>query len=655
MSLTNSDATRSVRHVRPDLHLRSAVIALAAPTLATAVTVLLWPYDKHVPFTFYFLAVLIATIHGRAIAGIATGLLSLFAIELIVFPRFEVPTLDLTGILSLALFVVVASVIVVLVHLRQGTEQGLRQREGTLSELMIAADREKSFANTLIATMPGIFYLYDDQGHFLRWNRDFERVSGFSPEEIARMHPLDFFLEGEKALLQSRIAEVFEKGESSVEAEFVSRDGHSRPYFFTGKRILFDEKNALVGVGLDISGRKEMETALRKSEERFRTTLDNILEGCQLLGFDWRYLYLNGAAARQNRRPNEELLGHTMLECWPGIEGTEVFQMLKRCMTERSPLHDEVEFTFPDGVKGWFDVRVQPVPEGIFVLSIDISDRKQAERLLKELNEGLERKVQERTLALAEAKVRAESADRLKSTFLATMSHELRTPMNSIIGFTGIILQGMTGPLNPEQTRQLGMIQSSARHLMALINDVLDISKIEAGELRMHPTGFDLRESVERISETVRPLADKKGLALEVVLPPAKQEMESDKRRVEQILLNLLNNAIKFTDRGSIRISLEAPVPPLPDSKDKVAPPAARIRVSDTGIGIKPEDLSKLFQPFRQLDTGLERQHEGTGLGLAICYRLSRIVGGDIQVESEWGRGSRFTVSLPLKLERART
>lgn len=285
-------------------------------------------------------------------------------------------------------------------------------------------EREQGFARSLVEAMPSIFYLYDAQGRFLRWNHNFERVSGYSAEEIARMHPLDFFSQAERPLLERRIAEVFDKGEANVEASFVSKNGSATPYFFTGRRIVLDGVSCLAGVGVDISERKHAEDALRRSEERYRTTLETIFEGCQLLSFDWRYLYLNPAAALQNRRPNEELLGRTMMEAWPGIEQSEVFQLLRRCMEGRSAGHAEVPFEFADGEVGWFDVRAQAVPEGLFVLSIDITERKHAEHALRELNENLERKVAERTVALDSARERAEAADRVKSAFLATMSHE---------------------------------------------------------------------------------------------------------------------------------------------------------------------------------------------------------------------------------------
>lgn len=258
----------------------------------------------------------------------------------------------------------------------------------------------------------------------------------------------------------------------------------------------------------------------------------------------------------------------------------------------------------------------------------------------------LEKTVAERTKELAVAKERAEAADRIKSAFLASMSHELRTPLNSIIGFTGIILQGLAGPLNPEQTKQLEMVRSSARHLLALINDVLDISKIEAGQLRTAAEQFDLCASINKVIGIVAPLAEKKALKLVTDIGADVREAVGDQRRVEQILLNLLNNAIKFTERGHIALRAEMVSHFRPLEGNSVAP-AVRISVTDTGIGIKPEDMKTLFQPFRQVDSGLSRNFEGTGLGLAICRRLADLMGGEIVAESVWAKGSAFTLTLP--------
>jgi PAS domain S-box-containing protein len=268
----------------------------------------------------------------------------------------------------------------------------------------------------------------------------------------------------------------------------------------------------------------------------------------------------------------------------------------------------------------------------------DITERERAERELREYRDHLEQVVAERTAEPAEAKDRAEEADRLKSTFLATMSHELRTPLNSIIGSTGIVLQGLAGPLTEEQTRQLGMAQASGRHLLSLINDVLDLSKIEAGELEVVSGSFDMGEVVESVVRTMAPAAEEKGLALSTQVQPEVGTILNDRRRVEQVLANLVGNAVKFTEKGSVRVECEI-------SEGRLV-----TRVIDTGIGIRPEDMGQLFEAFQQIDSGSSRRHEGTGLGLSISRRLIEILGGDIWAESEWGTGSIFTFRLPVDM-----
>ncbi len=257
---------------------------------------------------------------------------------------------------------------------------------------------------------------------------------------------------------------------------------------------------------------------------------------------------------------------------------------------------------------------------------------------LQDANEKLSVEIKERIQTLNElavAKERAESADRLKSAFLATMSHELRTPLNSIIGFTGIILQGIVGPLNDEQKKQLNMVRGSAQHLLSLINDVLDISKIEAGQMQIAHENYNLRQTIEKAVESARPLADKKRLELTCSISPGIEYMTGDRRRIEQILLNLISNAIKFTEKGLVKIECEPE-----DGK-------VNIKVIDTGIGIRDEDMKTIFQAFRQIDSGITRKYEGTGLGLSICKRLVELMGGKIWVTSTWGSGSTFSLSLP--------
>ncbi len=233
----------------------------------------------------------------------------------------------------------------------------------------------------------------------------------------------------------------------------------------------------------------------------------------------------------------------------------------------------------------------------------------------------------------------AQEADRLKSAFLASMSHELRTPLNSIIGFTGMILDGLVGPLSDEQEKQLGMVFDSAEHLLNLINDVLDISKIEAGQIETSSESFNMQVVIEKVMQSIIPLVERKALAVVTEIAPEVGQITSDQRRVEQILINLVSNAIKFTDQGTVSIECQV------DNGWLIT------RVADTGIGINSEDMDKLFKAFRQIDTGVARRYEGTGLGLSICKKLVEMLGGDIWVESEWGVGSTFSFTLPLLKE----
>lgn len=406
---------------------------------------------------------------------------------------------------------------------------GLEKYEGEAARraALELASKERAFSDIVVESMPGILYFYNEKLQLLRWNRNFERVSGYSAEEVGRMSPLEFFAPEDRAALAQRIAQVFESGEATIELSFLAKDGTRTPYFFTGYRIVHEGENCLAGVGIDISAQKRAQAQLMK------------------------------------------------------------------------------------------------------------------------LNETLEHRVQERTTELQASLRRAETADHLKSAFLATMSHELRTPLNSIIGFTGVLQGGLAGPVNQEQAKQLGMVRGSARHLLELINDVLDLSKIEAGELRIASDTFDLPASLERARASLAPAASKSGLALDSVIDSRLGPMVGDRRRVEQIVLNLLNNAVKFTDAGGVTMEA-ALVQEFPGAEAAVRCPAVRICVADTGIGIAPEHQAILFHPFRQIDNGLNREYEGTGLGLAICHRLVALMEGRIEVASTPGAGSRFIVTLPL-------
>ncbi len=252
----------------------------------------------------------------------------------------------------------------------------------------------------------------------------------------------------------------------------------------------------------------------------------------------------------------------------------------------------------------------------------DISERKLIESTLHENNVALAR------------------ANRAKDQFLAGMSHELRTPLNAIIGFTGTLLMRLPGPLNEPQDKQLRTIQASARHLLSLINDLLDLTRIESGKVELHFEPLQCRALVEELLQSFQPLARDKGLRLEFCATPNDIGLLSDRRALQQILINLVNNAVKFTEQGEVSVRLS--VSRL-DERECVT-----FSVSDTGVGIAAEHRDKLFQAFTQLDAGSTRQYEGTGLGLHLSQKLAGLLRGQILFDSRAGEGSTFTLALPL-------
>jgi two-component system sensor histidine kinase/response regulator len=251
--------------------------------------------------------------------------------------------------------------------------------------------------------------------------------------------------------------------------------------------------------------------------------------------------------------------------------------------------------------------------------------------------ETINREIALKNLELAEA-------SRMKSAFIANMSHELRTPLNAIIGFTGALLMKLPGPLTSDQDKQLNTIRASARHLLSLINDILDVAKIEAGKLTLSIEPVPCQELMAEVADTLRPLAQQKGLALEMALGEPGQRpvvIDTDRRALTQILINLLNNAIKFTEQGTVRISLH--------QREEDGVLVTEMSIADSGAGIKEEDQAKLFQAFSQLDSTSTRHVEGAGLGLYLCQNLANAIGGALFFNSDYGSGSTFTLALRSK------
>jgi len=269
-------------------------------------------------------------------------------------------------------------------------------------------------------------------------------------------------------------------------------------------------------------------------------------------------------------------------------------------------------------------------------LAVGEADTKSQRHFVGIVRDITRRKLREEKLR--QARHDAQQANRAKSAFLANMSHELRTPLNSVIGFSGILTSGMAGELNDEQKKQLDFIHSSGEHLLNLINDILDLSKVESGKMELVLGRFSLHNVVHEAVSIVQPLADSKGLSLQLQMPEQHLELMQDTSRFKQVLLNLLSNAIKFTDQGVIALTVTA--------KESLL----ICEVSDSGIGMNKEDLAHIFDPFIQVGPKNDADHPGTGLGLALCQKFMQMMGGDITVSSILTEGSKFTITMPQKL-----
>jgi PAS domain S-box-containing protein len=532
---------------------------------------------------------------------------------------------------------------------RRRVEQALRDSEQKYRELV-------QYANSIILR-------WTRDGRVLFLNEFGQRFFGYTEAEICGRHVIGTIVpetESSGRNLTQLMDEICANPaafEQNVN-ENMRRSGERAWIAWTNKVVLDQQGQVaeILSIGTDITARKQAEEALRAREAQLSLIHDNSYDVMFAIGVEpndhFRFISVNHQFTEVTGLQEDQVVGKLVQEIIPEPARALVVGKYKDAIQSRRPVHWEEVSDYPAGRKTG-EVAVAPVFDAagnctqLIGTVHDITERKRAEDELRVIQASLERRVTERTAQLAVARDRAEAADRTKSTFLATMSHELRTPLNSIIGFTGLLLQGLAGPLNAEQTKQLRMVKDSGQHLLALINDVLDISKIEAGQIEIANAPFDLPESIQKVVQTVTPLANKKQVPLIAQIAPGVSRITSDRRRLEQILLNLLSNAIKFTERGEVTLTVEI----SPGTRD-IPQPAVRISVADTGIGIKPENLDMLFQPFRQLDTGLTRQHEGTGLGLAICKRLVERLGGTISVESEWGKGSTFQFTLPIHPER---
>jgi PAS domain S-box-containing protein len=474
-------------------------------------------------------------------------------------------------------------------------------------------------------------FALDATGHIRTWNAGAQRIKGYTADEIIGKHFSIFYPpEDQLAHKPERELEIA-TAEGRVEDEDwrVRKDG-SRFWANVVITALRDRSGALVGFGKvtrDLTERRAAEQAIRDSEQRFRMLIDSVQEyGIFMLDRGGHVTSWNEGAERINGYTTAEILGKHFSIFYPDEDlawNKPAYEL--EVASREGKFEDEGWRVRKDGSRFWANVVITAVRDdhgqllGFSKVTRDLTDR---------------RITQERAIADARRVAEAEAANRAKSEFLASMSHELRTPLNAIGGYTDLLLLGVAGPVDPDQREYLDRIRRSQQHLLGIINDLLNFSRLEAGRVSFELQPMSLGEAARHVLPMIEPQANQRGL--NVTIAPMRDEFaNADPSKVEQILVNLLSNAVKFTEPGgTITVSQF--------HEDGWS----GVRVHDTGIGIPQNKLEAIFEPFVQVGRTLNSTHEGTGLGLSISRELARAMGGDLTVDSAPGAGSTFTLRL---------
>ncbi|HEY9828593.1 MAG TPA: PAS domain S-box protein [Stenomitos sp.] len=473
---------------------------------------------------------------------------------------------------------------------------------------------------------------WDAQRDRLTLNDQMFVIYGLNPETfggtyqdwIERVHPDD--------LSKAQFAYTPEQTLYTKEFRIVRPNGQIR-YILATSLTQRNEQGDLVriiGSNLDISDRKQAELDLEQEVLRRTTIFNTSSDGIHILDSEANLLEANASFYQMLGYTPEEAK-HFNVGDWDAQLTREEVQVNLQNLTQDTTKIIKIETLHRRKDGSNFPVEIYACSMEwngqMFFISIarDISERKQAEAQLQRTNEELLR------------------ATRLKDEFLANMSHELRTPLNAILGTSEGLQEGIYGPLHERQSAALRVIEQSGLHLLDLINEILDLAKIESGYFELEQSSVDVERLCRSSLAFVKQQASRGQIQLRLLLPPIMPRIRADERRLRQVLVNLLNNAVKFTPENG-QVILEVTLLP---SDDTYHQPRLHFTVADTGIGIAPENLTKLFQPFIQIDSALNRQYEGTGLGLALVKRIVELHGGQVSVTSELGTGSRFVVELP--------
>jgi len=364
---------------------------------------------------------------------------------------------------------------------------------------------------------------------------------------------------------------------------------------------------------------------LRESENKYRRTLDSMLEGCQIIGFDWRYLYLNDTADKHNRRPKKELLGKTVMECWPGFTETKVFALEKSCMEDRLIHRMENEFIFPDGSKGWFRLIIQPVPEGIAIYSDDITERKRVETKFLKLNEELEERVRARTEQL-------DALNKQLEAFSYSVSHDLKAPLRGIDGYSRMLEEDYQDRLDDEGRKFLRNIRQGTAKMHELIEDLLNYSRMERRSLQC--VSLDLSALAQAVLAERAEELQQSGILLRTEIPPL--SVRADREGLAIVLRNLLENALKFSADAD---------PPTIEIGAKAQGDTVILYVRDNGIGFDMKFHERIFEIFQRLQRS--EDYPGTGIGLALVSKAMQRMGGRAWAESSPGEGATFFLEIP--------